>query len=120
VAVTAHPATDRPTEDAPVFTKLTDDETALASVTLGQLPAGVISAAITSKKIVIATCTPCTVVSRSVLISVIMTFMLEPAKLQMNCANASGANIPRTIRPLPCMTGLLQSAPSSDPVRAFA
>ena len=38
----------------------------------------------TSRKIVIAICTPCTVVSRSWLMSLIMTFMLEPAKLQMN------------------------------------
>ena len=45
----------------------------------------------TSKKIVIAVCTPCTVVSRSSLMSLIITFMFEPAKLQMNCASASGA-----------------------------
>ena len=38
----------------------------------------------------IATCTPCTVVSRSSLMSLIITFMLEPAKLQMNWASASG------------------------------
>jgi hypothetical protein len=56
------------------------------------LPPGIISAAITSRKIVIATCTPCTVVSRSVLMSLIITFMLEPAKLQMNCARASGTS----------------------------
>jgi len=31
-------------------------------------------------------------VSRSVLMSVIMTFMFEPAKLQMNCASASGTS----------------------------
>jgi hypothetical protein len=30
------------------------------------------------------TCTPWTVVSRSWLMSLIMTFMFEPAKLQMN------------------------------------
>ena len=54
------------------------------------LPPGIMKAAITSKNTVIATCTPCTVVSRSSLISVIITFMFEPAKLQMNCANARG------------------------------
>ena len=36
----------------------------------------------------IAIWTPCTVVRRSVLMSVIMTFMLEPAKLQINCAES--------------------------------
>src|SRR5215217_5519009 len=44
----------------------------------------------TSKKIVIAICTPSTVVSRSLLMSLIMTFMLDPAKLQMNWASARG------------------------------
>ena len=39
--------------------------------------------------------TPWTVVSRSSLMSLIMTFMLEPAKLQMNCASASGTSICR-------------------------
>ena len=39
---------------------------------------------------VIAVCTPLTVVSRSSLMSVIITFMFEPAKLQMNWASASG------------------------------
>ena len=38
----------------------------------------------------IAVWTPFTVVSRSSLMSVIITFMFEPAKLQMNCASASG------------------------------
>src|SRR5664279_1972595 len=46
----------------------------------------------TSRKIVIAICTPCTVVSRSVLMSLIITFMFEPAKLQMNWARASGTS----------------------------
>src|SRR5690606_25796873 len=50
------------------------------------------SADMTSRKRVIVTCTPCTVVFRSALMSLIMTFMFEPAKLQMNCARASGAN----------------------------
>ena len=39
----------------------------------------------------IVVCTPLTVVSRSWLMSLIITFMFEPAKLQMNCASASGA-----------------------------
>ena len=38
----------------------------------------------------IAICTPWTVVPRSWLMSLIITFMLEPAKLQMNWARASG------------------------------
>ncbi len=38
----------------------------------------------------IAVCTPITSVFRSLLMSVIITFMFEPAKLQMNCASASG------------------------------
>ena len=44
-----------------------------------------------NKNSVIAACTPCTVVSRSSVMSLIITFMFEPAKLQMNCASASGA-----------------------------
>ena len=48
------------------------------------LPPGIINAAITSRKTVMTVCTPWTVVSRSVLMSVIITFMFEPAKLQMN------------------------------------
>src|SRR3954465_13978971 len=43
-----------------------------------------------SRNSVIAVCTPLTVVSRSSLMSLIITFMFEPAKLQMNCARASG------------------------------
>ena len=57
------------------------------------LPPGIMRAAITKKNTVIATWTPCTVVSRSLLMSVIITFMFEPAKLQMNCASASGTRI---------------------------
>ena len=56
------------------------------------LPPGIISAAMTSRKIVIAVCTPWTVVSRSSLMSLIITFMFEPAKLQMNWASASGSS----------------------------
>ena len=41
-------------------------------------------------------CTPWTVVSRSSLMSVIITFMFEPAKLQMNWASASGTSILRS------------------------
>src|SRR5215213_5971872 len=54
---------------------------------------GIIRAAMTNKNRVIAVCTPWTVVSRSSLMSLIITFMLEPAKLQMNCASASGTSI---------------------------
>jgi hypothetical protein len=46
----------------------------------------------TSRKTVIAICTPCTVVSRSLLMSLIITFMFEPAKLQMNWARARGTS----------------------------
>ena len=51
---------------------------------------GIIRIAMISRNNVIAVCTPLTVVSRSSLMSVIITFMFEPAKLQMNCASASG------------------------------
>src|SRR5437764_14288099 len=47
---------------------------------------------------VIAVCTPLTVVPRSLLMSVVITFMLEPAKLQMNWAKARGS---RTLVPPP-------------------
>src|SRR4029450_9270460 len=46
----------------------------------------------TSRKMVIATWMPWTVVSRSLLMSVIITLMLGPAKLQMNWARASGTS----------------------------
>ena len=42
-------------------------------------------------------CTPWTVVPRSVLMSLIITFMFEPAKLQMNCASASGTSTRRRL-----------------------
>ena len=51
--------------------------------------------AMISRNRVIAVCTPPTVVSRSVLMSVIITFMFEPAKLQMNWASASGSRMRR-------------------------
>ena len=41
-----------------------------------------------SRNSVIAVCTPLTVVSRSSLMSLIITFMFEPAKLQMNQTKA--------------------------------
>ncbi len=70
------------------------------------LPPGIISAAITSRKIVIAICTPWTVVSRSSLMSLIITFMFEPAKLQMNCASASGiSTLLRALDVRPSVTG---------------
>ena len=47
----------------------------------------------------IAVCTPWTVVSRSSLMSVIITFMFEPAKLQMNWASARGTSSLRGRRP---------------------
>src|SRR4029450_5538161 len=62
------------------------------------LPPGIIKAAITSRKIVIAVCTPWTVVSRSSLMSLIITFMFEPAKLQMNWASANGTSARRSSR----------------------
>jgi hypothetical protein len=74
------------------------------------------SAAITNKNTVIAICTPWTVVSRSLLMSVIMTFMFEPAKLQMNCASASGTRILRNApegRPTP--TASLMRPPTDRP-----
>ena len=49
----------------------------------------------TSRNSVMQTCTPWTVVFKSWLMSVIMTFMFEPAKLQMNWAKASGTSILR-------------------------
>ena len=44
-----------------------------------------------TRNTVIVVCTPLTVVFRSSVMSEIITFMFEPAKLQMNCASASGA-----------------------------
>ena len=48
-----------------------------------------------SRKSVMATCTRCTVVSRSSAMLLIATFMFEPAKLAMNCVSASGMSILR-------------------------
>jgi hypothetical protein len=67
---------------------------------------GIISAAITSRNAVIASWMPCTVVCRSLLMSLIITFMLEPAKLQMNCARASGTKVLR--RALGCWVVVLR------------
>ena len=59
-------------------------------------------------------CTPWTAVSRSWLISVIITFMFEPAKLQMNWAKASGINILRNAGAIvSCWAGLSTDAPST-------
>src|SRR5689334_24330129 len=52
---------------------------------------GIIRIAIVSRNNVIVAWTPVTVVFRSSVMSLIITFMFEPAKLQMNCASASGA-----------------------------
>ena len=61
-------------------------------------------------------CTPWTVVSRSVLMSVIITFMFEPAKLQMNWASASGTSTrPQGHRRLSHATGLRHNAPYRSP-----
>ena len=56
---------------------------------------GIISTAMISRNSVIAVCTPVHRRVRSWLMSLIITFMFEPAKLQMNCASASGASIRR-------------------------
>ena len=45
---------------------------------------GIMRIAIVSRNSVIVACTPATVVSRSSVMSLIITFMFEPAKLQMN------------------------------------
>ena len=66
---------------------------------------GIISAAMHSKNSVIAVCTPWTVVSRSLLIFVIATFMFEPAKLAMNWVRASGSSSFRGDRPEPGAVG---------------
>src|SRR3954454_16344353 len=52
---------------------------------------GIMSTAMIRRNRVIVVCTPFTSVFRSWLMSLIITFMFEPAKLQMNCASASGA-----------------------------
>src|SRR5258705_76796 len=54
------------------------------------LLAGIMRIAMIKRNSVIAVCTPLTVVFRSSLMSLIITFMFDPAKLQMNCASASG------------------------------
>jgi hypothetical protein len=56
-----------------------------------------------SKNRVIVACTPVTVVSRSLVMSLIITFMFEPAKLQMNWASASGARNLRRSAAAPTM-----------------
>jgi hypothetical protein len=45
---------------------------------------GIIRTAMISRKSVIVVWTPLTVVSRSLVMSLIITFMFDPAKLQMN------------------------------------
>src|SRR5215218_10923447 len=52
---------------------------------------GIISAAIVSVKSVMVVWMPVTEVSRSSAIVLIATFMLDPAKLQMNWARANGS-----------------------------
>jgi hypothetical protein len=59
---------------------------------------GIISTAMITRNNVIVICTPWTVVFRSWLMSLIITFMFDPAKLQMNCASASGSTSRRAAR----------------------
>ena len=77
------------------------------------LPKGIISAAITSRNSVIAIWIPWTVVSRSALMSLSMTFMFDPANEQMNCASARGNRAhAAVVRPLVSVcddTGLVVS-----------
>jgi hypothetical protein len=77
------------------------------------LPHGIIKAAMTSRNKVMQTCTPCTVVCRSSLMSLIMTFMLEPAKLQMNWARASGMSILRSDAAVACVPAAAVMTPAS-------
>jgi hypothetical protein len=58
-------------------------------ISVSLLP-GIINAAIHSRNSVIAVCTPCTVVPRSLLMLLIDTFMLDPAKLATNCVAPAG------------------------------
>ncbi len=59
---------------------------------------GIIRIAMISRNRVMTVCTPFTSVFRSWLMSPIITFMFEPAKLQMNWARASGAISLRELR----------------------
>jgi hypothetical protein len=59
---------------------------------------GIIRIAIVSRNRVMTVWTPFTSVFRSLLMSPIITFMFEPAKLQMNWASASGAINLRELR----------------------
>ena len=59
---------------------------------------GIIRIAIVSRNRVMTVCTPFTSVFRSLLMSPIITFMFDPAKLQMNWASASGAISLRELR----------------------
>src|SRR5215212_5271426 len=69
--------------------------------------------AMINRNSVIVACTPWTVVSRSSVMSLIITFMFEPAKLQMNCASASGArNLRRETTE--ASGGTLESVPGAD------
>src|SRR5450755_251628 len=71
---------------------------------------GIISAAMHSRNSVIAVWTPWMVVSRSLLMLVIATFMFEPAKLAMNWVKASGISSFRGEMPDPGSFGPLVSA----------
>src|SRR3954462_12916143 len=81
---------------------------------------GIMRIAMINRNRVIAAWTPCTVVSRSSVMSLIITFMFEPAKLQMNCASASGARkLRREIAALPA-AGASGIPPTSDRRRTAA
>src|SRR4051812_9796512 len=77
------------------------------------LLAGIMRTAMINRNSVIAACTPVTVVSRSSVMSLIITFMFEPAKLQMNCASASGARNARRDRAGPSDAGFALKASSA-------
>ena len=67
---------------------------------------GIMRTAMISRNSVIVAWTPLTVVSRSSVMSLIITFMFEPAKLHMNWASASGARNLRRERAAPAAAGL--------------
>src|SRR3954453_16822842 len=82
---------------------------------------GIISAAIVSVNSVMVVWIAVTEVPRSSAIVVIATFMLDPAKLQMNWARASGSTrAPAALRALtPSVRALVISVlPGPHPVRA--
>src|SRR4051812_34843526 len=77
---------------------------------------GIISAAIVSVNNVIVVWIPVTDVSRSSAIVLIATFMLDPAKLQMNWARASGSTTARAA--LAVLTPLVRELVMGGPPRS--